>query len=168
MNCLPSTHSSHTRARRVRRKLIHRRAAAVVEMAAVLPVVILLICGVLEYGRYLMTLQVVQNAAREGCRYALAHTQPVTIGGVTSNNSTGDVLTRIHTYLAGVGLQSQNVQVYMSDAQGNNLGPWTNTQFGQFICVRITGNFHWVTPQLLFLPSQTPVTVQTIMRSEAN
>jgi Flp pilus assembly protein TadG len=137
-------------------------------MALVLPIVLLLLCGVLEYGRYLMTLHVVQNAAREGCRYALAHTEPITIAGVTSGNSTGDVLSRINSYLAGVGLQSQSVQVYMSDNQGNNLGPWTDTQFGQYICVRITGNFRWVTPQLLLLPSQTPVTVQALMRSEAN
>ncbi len=166
MNGLPWTLRFRTKRAGPRRAL--RRGAAVVEMAFVLPVVLLLLCGLLEYGRYLMTLHVVQNAAREGCRYALAHTDPITIGGVTSGNSTSDVLNRINAYLAGVGLQSQNIQVYMSDNQGNNLGPWTDTQFGQFICVRITGNFRWVTPQLLFLPSQTPVTVQALMRSEAN
>lgn len=137
-------------------------------MALVLPVVLLLLCGVLEYGRYLMTLHVVQNAVREGCRYALAHTEPITIAGTTAGNSTSDVLDRIHAHLAGVGLQNQTIQIYRSDTQGNNLGPWTGARFGELICVRITGDFRWVTPQLLFLPSQTPITIQALMRSEAN
>jgi len=165
MNSLWWTRSSRTRPLR---RGDRRRGAALVEMALVLPVILLLLCGVLEYGRYLMTLQVVQNAGREGCRYALAHTEPITIAGVTASNSTSEVVNRINTYLAGVGLHNQNIQIYKSDSQGNNLGSWTDTQFGEFICVRITGDFRWVTPQLLFLPSQTPVAVQALMRSEAN
>ena len=50
--------------------------------ALVLPVVIMFLFGILEYGRYVMTLQVLTNAAREGAHYALTHTQPVTIAGI--------------------------------------------------------------------------------------
>lgn len=151
-----------------RRHRTLRRGSTIVETALVLPFILLLLFGILEYGRYLMIQHVVNNAAREGCRYALAHTQPITISSTTTGNTTTDVTNKVSSFLAGLSLSSQNVQVYMSDSVGNNTGVWTNTKFGQYICVQITGNFNVITPTLLFMPGTIPVTVRAVMRSEAN
>jgi Flp pilus assembly protein TadG len=145
-----------------------RRGASAVEAGLVLPIVFLFIFGIFEYGRYVMTLQVMTNAAREGAHYALTHTQPVTIGGTTFGNTTSDVTTIINKSLAGRSLVSQNVQIYSSDSIGTNIGTWTDTQVGQCVCVRITGNFRVLLASLLGLPVNIPVVAQSVMRSESN
>jgi Flp pilus assembly protein TadG len=145
-----------------------RRGATTVEAALVLPMVVLFLFGIFEYGRYLMFMQVFTNAAREGAHYALAHTDPITIAGTTSGNANSDVTDAVNKALAGTQLTSQNVQVYASDSLGNNLGNWTSGQAGQSVCVRITGNYPVILPSLLHLASSIPVVAQAVMRSEGN
>jgi Flp pilus assembly protein TadG len=145
-----------------------RRGVAAVQAALVLPVVVLFLFGIFEYGRYLMFLQVFTNAAREGAHYALAHTDPITIAGTTSGNANSDVTNAVNKALAGQQLTNQNVQIYASDSLGNNLGTWTSGQAGQSVCVRITGNYPVIVPNLLHLASSIPVVAQAVMRSEGN
>jgi Flp pilus assembly protein TadG len=145
-----------------------RRGRSIVEAALVLPVVITFLFGILEYGRYLMTLQTITNAAREGAHYALTHTQPVTLGGVTYGNATSDVTNTINKALGGQGLTGQSVQIYASDSIGTNIGAWTSTQAGQSVCVRITGNYTVLLGRMLYLPNSIPVVAQAVMRSESN
>ncbi len=133
-----------------------------------LPVCILFILGVFEYGRYISMLQVANHSAREGVRYALTHTEVTVIDGVSQGNTDQDVINVVRRTLSTQQLENQNIQVYRSDDLGNNLGTWTDAEFGQLICVRITGNYRVITPQLLFLPSVIPIQIQSIMRSEAN
>lgn len=147
---------------------LRRRGAVAVEAALVLPMVIIFLFGILEYGRYVMTLQVMTNAAREGAHYALTHTQPVTIAGTTYGNATSDVTTIINKALASRSLVGQNVQIYCSDSIGTNIGLWTDTQVGQCVCVRITGNYPVLMANMLYLPVTIPVVAQSVMRSESN
>jgi len=51
----------------------HHRGQNAVEMALVLPVVIFVIIGVVEFSRAMFVRSVVYNAAREGARYAILH-----------------------------------------------------------------------------------------------
>ena len=48
-----------------------RHGAAVVEMALILPVFIMLVFGVIEFGRAMMISQLVTNSARDGARLAI-------------------------------------------------------------------------------------------------
>lgn len=50
------------------------RAAAIVEFAVVLPVLLTILFGIIEYGWVFMIRQTLQNAAREGCRVAILST----------------------------------------------------------------------------------------------
>lgn len=149
-----------------------RRGAAVIETALVLPMVLLFLFGIMEYGRYLLALQIFTNAAREGCRYAVTHTQPVTlVGGAdpgTFGNGTTDVTNTVNAFLGGQQLVNQTTQVYLSDSKGNNLGAWNNAQPGQFICVQITGNYTWMLPSLLGMPSTIPIAATSVMICEGN
>ena len=145
-----------------------RRASAIVETALVLPLMLLLLFGIMEYGRYVLSLQVVTNAAREGCRYAVTHTQPVTLGGATTGNATSDVTNTVSNFLIGQQLSSQSIQVYLSDSQGNNIGAWNGATPGQYVCVQITGNFQITVPRLLSFPSSIAVQAKSVMICEGN
>lgn len=68
-----------------------RRAATVVEMAVVAPVVFLLIFAVIEFSRMVMLQQALVNAAREGCRKAT----------LASTTSASDVDAVVRNYLEG-------------------------------------------------------------------
>ncbi|HEX4145918.1 MAG TPA: TadE/TadG family type IV pilus assembly protein [Pirellulales bacterium] len=153
---------------RHRKTRLHaRRGTAAVEAAMVLPITLLFMFGIIEYGRYVMTLQIVTSAARAGARYALTHVQPVVLNGVTYGNATTDVQNVVNTYLAGQSLSSQNVQVFASTTTGQNTGAWTSAEAGQSICVEITGNYVPLITMYLYLPSSIPMSVESVVRVES-
>ncbi|MCH7993958.1 MAG: pilus assembly protein [Planctomycetes bacterium] len=51
-----------------------RRGSAVVEFAVVLPLLLTILFGIIEYGYVFMVRQSLQHAAREGCRLASLQT----------------------------------------------------------------------------------------------
>lgn len=151
----------------------HRRAnrrdgSTIVQAAIVLPVVLMFLFGILEYSRYVMLLQIMTNAAREGCRYAVMHTDPVEINSVTYGSATSNVTTIATNMLGGQTLSSQAISVYASDALGNSTGTWENASAGTWITVKITGNFVSILPKFLGMPSTIPITAEAVMRSEGN
>lgn len=50
-----------------------QRGQALVETALVLPIFLLVLYSIIEFGRYVYTAQVLNDAAREGTRYAIVH-----------------------------------------------------------------------------------------------
>jgi Flp pilus assembly protein TadG len=153
---------------RHRRTRMHaRRGTAAVEAALVLPVTLLFMFGIIEYGRYVMTLQILNAAARAGARYALSHVQPVVLNGVTYGNATSDVQNVVTTALAGQSLAGQSIQVFESTTTGTNIGAWTSAQAGQSVCVQITGNYIPIISRYLYLPATIPVTVRSVTRVES-
>jgi len=162
-NCDPTEGDPPAGGRRKR-----RQGSTIVQVAIVLPVILLFLFGILEYSRYVMLLQVMTNAAREGCRYAVMHTDPVVIGATTYGSATSNVTTIITNVLGGQTLSSQTINIYASDALGNNTGTWESAPAGQWITVQITGNFTSILPKLLFMPTTIPITAEVVMRSEGN
>src|SRR3954463_11222957 len=70
-----------------------RCGAAAVEFAIVAPLLVILVLGLIEFGRVLMVQQVLTNAAREGCRTA-----------VLEGSTTSDVNTTVSNYLTASGI----------------------------------------------------------------
>ena len=70
------------------RQSARERGAAAVEMALVLPVLILLVGGIIDLGRAFMTEILVTNAAREGTRVATVVRDPADLGQVTTRAAT--------------------------------------------------------------------------------
>jgi len=144
------------------RSTARRDGGTLVEFAVVISLFLLLAFGIFEYSRMIMMRQLVENAAREGARFAVVHTY---------DSTTPDVEARVRQRFAGLDGQLQNltIQVFRCDAAtGANLGPWTDAQFGQSICVRVTGNFNTVLPSFLFMRNPIPIEGRVIMNSEAN
>ena len=84
------------------RRWLHRacqeKGAALIETAFVLPIMLLVCVGILEFGRAYQTWQVVTNAAREGARVAILPEYPDT-----------SVTARVRTYLKNGGLPASIV-----------------------------------------------------------
>jgi Flp pilus assembly protein TadG len=138
-----------------------RRGAVVVETAVVLSVCLVLVFGVYEYGRIVMMKNLLDNAAREGARYAVVH---------TGDQTTTSIQNWVQSYLAGqdAQLQSLTIQVFLADANGNNIGTWTNAQFGQYIAVQIDADYSLMTPTFLMVQSSVHLRCVSAMYSEAN
>lgn len=70
--------------RLLRKRGTDRKGAAMVEMAVCFPIFMLMLLGVIEFGRALMVSQLLTSAAREGCREAI-------IDGATKSSVESDV-----------------------------------------------------------------------------
>src|SRR5689334_15637197 len=67
-------------------RLRRAQGAAAVEMALVLPLLMLLVLGALDWGYYFFVAQIVTNAAREGARAGTLH--ETAAEGVSDANTT--------------------------------------------------------------------------------
>jgi Flp pilus assembly protein TadG len=143
------------------------KAVTLVETAIVLSIVILLLFGVYEYGRFLMVQQVMNNAAREGARYAVVN---------TGTAQTSDIVAQVNTFLAPVqnsftsaptvtvsGVALVNGEV----PAGTVLSSWNQASPTDGIVINIQGTYQ-VMPPMLSLPSTIPLTAQSVMYSEGN
>ncbi len=103
------------RRRILRRRDSHRaRAAAVVEFAVVLPLLLLILFGIIEYGYTFMVRLTVQHAAREGCRVAsLSTSTPAEVAAKVAQAMGGRAYTL--TTVAGICEETVTVTVPRDD-----------------------------------------------------
>lgn len=80
--------------KRGRGKAERRRAGAIVEFAVVLPLLLTILFGIIEYGYVFMVRQTLQHAAREGCRLAVLQTSVSPYTNVTAR--VDEVMTAAH------------------------------------------------------------------------
>jgi Flp pilus assembly protein TadG len=125
-----------------------RRGAALVEFAIVAPVVILLVFGMIEYGRVAMVKQSLTNATREGAREAVL--DGATVGGVK---------TVVNSFLTTCRISGATVTV--------SPDPLSAAKFGDKITVTVQVPFSSVTwlPTPQFFAGKT-LSASTVMRRE--
>lgn len=138
-----------------------RTAATTVELAAVIVVFTMILFGILEYGLIVYTQNVVENAAREGARYGVVN--------VTDTTMVTDTQAVVKNFMCGLDtkMTGYNCDVYLADANGNNIGTATSATFGQYVCVDVQVTYKPMTPGLLFLKNFT-IRSKSSMGSEAN
>jgi Flp pilus assembly protein TadG len=140
-----------------------------VETAIVIGAALMFMLAIFEYGRFVMIGQVMQNAAREGARFAVAH---------TADQPPPNVPAYVQAYMAGqdVNLAGFSATVYQADTSGNPLpGNWYDAPFGQGIGVQVNGTYTPVvlsllsdnTPVSLF-PNSVAMQTKAVMFSEGN
>lgn len=78
------------RAGRARRE----RGAELIEFALILPLILVLIMGIFDFGLAFQRYEVITNAAREGAR----------LGSLAANYSVADIQGRVNTYCVAAGL----------------------------------------------------------------
>ncbi|MEW6751086.1 MAG: TadE/TadG family type IV pilus assembly protein [Candidatus Latescibacterota bacterium] len=116
---------------------------AVVEFALVLPILFLLVFGITEFGRALMTSNVLYSAAREGARLAA-------IG-----SDAAAVTARVNEVLDAASVEDAGRSITVT-------GPGV----GRTVTVAVQADFAVLTAQVLSLPSIIRLGASTAMRSE--
>lgn len=131
-----------------RRPAQARRGAAVVEFAAVAPVLFLLIFGMIEFGRMVMVQQVLTNASREGARV-----------GILDGATNSEVTNVVNNYLTAANINGAQVET-----DPKNIA---SAGAGDSVKVIVTVDFNKVTwlPAPIFLGGKG-LTATTVMRRE--
>ncbi len=146
----------------LRKSQVARTGATAVETAAVVVVFLMLLFGILEYCRLIYVQQVVQNAAREGARFAIVNSYDPAL--------VADTQAKVQTYMGGLdkSLKSYTCQVYAADINTNNIGSPNNAPFGQYICVDVALTYSPIVPSLLYMNKTLIIRSKCCMGSEAN
>jgi Flp pilus assembly protein TadG len=91
------------------RRRSRSRGQALVEFALVAPIFFIMLFALIDFGRYVYYVQILNNAAREGARYAIVHgskgipsSGPAETGTVSSDPSGANVKSTVRNYLVGV------------------------------------------------------------------
>jgi Flp pilus assembly protein TadG len=148
--------NSRTRRRRSGRTLV--------ETALVVNLMMVILLAVFEYGRLIMIKQIVDNAAREGARFAVVSTN------TNPPTTQAQIVSTVSGFLVNQPLANLNIQVYEADpTTGNNIGPWSSAPFGEDIAVQIDADYQPMLPATFgILPTSLHVLTKSVMRSEAN
>ena len=150
---------------RLRSRREPRGGTTLVEFAFAAAALVMVVFGIFEYSRFVFLLQVAENAAREGARYAVVHT-----GDGTTKQQVIDEVTRRMAGRQGdlVGYDVEVLNVNPDTGAQISGTQWNDAAFGNSISVRITGNYKPLLPVLLHMSSTIPVRITSMMASEAN
>ena len=133
----------------VRRPGRLERAQGVVEMALVMPIFILLVMGVVDFGMGLRAYVTVNNSSREGARYAIV------CPSILDDDA---VKARVANYSNGL-VTTGNVYVTWQT-------PSQRCKSGDSVKVEATTNYQFITPLGAFLPGPLRLTASSTMRAE--
>jgi Flp pilus assembly protein TadG len=128
---------------RLRHRACHRgRGQALVEFSLVAPIFFLVLFAIIDIGRYVYYVQVLNNAAREGARYAIVHgTNSVAPTGPPEDPSGGAVRGVVRTYAVGV-IGRADASVLAIAASWNP----DNNHRGSTVTVEVVYSFHSLIP----------------------
>ena len=129
------------------RKQCKQRGATLVEAALTLSVFIILIMGILEFGRASSIRHIVTNAAREGARYSVAP-----FPGTATLPDNAAVTARVQQFLAsgGISASDPNVKVVVTQNYSESINGATTT----FTTVEVTVPYTFAYFPLQALTSQ--------------
>jgi Flp pilus assembly protein TadG len=118
------------------------RGQALVEFAFVAPIFFLMLFGIIDFGRYVYYVQILNNSAREGARYAIVHGsnsfQPT---GPTPDDPTIEAVVRKYA----VGVVGNGAVLDIDSIWGTPPNPPSNNR-GQKVHVTVTYAFHSLIP----------------------
>jgi Flp pilus assembly protein TadG len=125
------------------------RGAAAVEFAILLPVLMLILFGIVEFGMIMYSREVITNASREGARAGIVQ--------ATAKPTAGAIQTVVTNYLTGTGINPSAVTINIAGA--GLTAPNT-------LMVTVTYPYNFFAPGILGLGNSINLTGQTVMRHE--
>lgn len=132
--------------RLIKKLLGEKRGQALVELALILPILIVILMGTMEFGRIFHSYLVITNASREGAR-----------AGVVGLDDTG-IRTKVKDVATSLSL---------SDTQINITPGYSSRSRGVPLTVQVDYSVSLVTPVLgVAVPNPFPLTASTTMRVE--
>jgi Flp pilus assembly protein TadG len=127
---------------------LNQKGGASVEFAVVLPLLMLLICGTIEFGVLFYNKQVVTNASREAVRAGIAGANNAAMQQIAANYCGNRLIGLKHTITSG----AVSVVVAPPDAQND-------------LTVSVSLNYEFLFGALIGI-NQTQVSGKTVMRME--
>ena len=134
----------------------NQNGAAIVEFAVLLPLLILFVFGIIEFGTLLYDQQILTNASREGARAGIVQQNP-RVDPASIDNV-------VQTYCSNYLITFGNTNSPITTLTGYN----SNAVFGQDLKVTVTYNY-----QFLVIPNFVPglnslrtMMAETLMRYE--
>ena len=128
---------------------LNERGASAVEFAILLPVLMLILFGTIEFGMMMYSREVLTNASREGARAGIVQQTP--------KPTVGQIQGIVTTYLTNTGINPANVTVNVTGAGG---------VFPNNLTVSASYPYRFFTPGILGLGNSITLTTQTVMRHE--
>jgi hypothetical protein len=104
-----------------------------VEFAIILPFLAVLIFGIIDLGRAAFYFSTIQNAAREGARYAV----------VSPNEDSSGIINRVKARVIGINPTDTNLDIGLGDDIDDPLDDWDSDDFVQ---VQVNYSFRIATP----------------------
>src|SRR5690348_15397004 len=133
-------------------KKLNECGAVAAEFAILLPALLLIVFGTMEFGLMMYGREVVTNATREGARYGIVAGPPTITGA--------QMITQATNYLTGTGVSAASVTFTAPACCGAT---------GTAVTLNATYRYPWIVPYIpmvLGLPSPFPLTITTTMRHE--
>jgi Flp pilus assembly protein TadG len=147
---------------------VHERGAAAVEFALVLPVLVMILLGVVDFGMVVNAQAIVADAARQGARAvslggdsaagvtAAAKSSQSLLGFSTTSSPTVPVIA-VTCYAEGT----------TSFVAANAESSCSVAETGDIVVVTVTYVYKWISPAVFGLPGTSSVVKQAYMRIEA-
>jgi Flp pilus assembly protein TadG len=135
---------------KTRSLLIERKGSAAVEFAIVLPVLLLFVFGIVEWGLYMFNRHVITDASREGARNGIVAADPrVTVDKITQvvDDYSNDYLV---TFADSKPSPVVNVSLDNAGTVTSNTGCPAGAAFGQYLAVEVRYDYTF-----LLLPALT-------------
>jgi Flp pilus assembly protein TadG len=151
---------------KIGRRSSRLRGNAVLDLALVMPVLLALTFGAMEYGYALYLKHTLQGAAREGARAAV-------VAGATAT----DVQTAVDNAMNAAGFAQAKyvrppaITAMTSTTPATAITPWTSAPMGAQITVTVTANWgtagvHVLPTYLMGIPTTKNISGATTMRKE--
>lgn len=150
------------------RKLFHPgrdRGAAAVEFALVLPILVMLLVGMVDFGMATNAQAIVGNAARDGARAASLGAKS-TDACKAALKASSSLLGFAETGSCGTSVPSISVTCQGPGGAACSSGYDTSREIGGTAVVTVTYVYHWISPGILGLPGETTITKSAYMRIE--
>ncbi|HRT60877.1 MAG TPA: pilus assembly protein [Syntrophales bacterium] len=133
----------------IRRFLIDRRGTTAVEYALVIPMFVLMVFAIIDFGWYFFTQHTIQYATREGVRLALVGRTIVREGHPLSREAS--IMTTIReNAAAAVRSGGLDISIYEIDADYSDPDNWQGVQdaggAGSYMRVRTIYHYRFLTP----------------------
>ena len=131
---------------------LNDRGVAAAEFALLLPVLLMILFGIIEFGMIMYGREVVTNASREGARAGIVQRMPP----LTAE----EIISVATNYLTGTGINPGQVTIAVPASGGITGTPVT---------VTATYNYPWLipyVPTLLGMPTPFPIAMSTTMLHE--
>lgn len=139
-----------------RRRILNRsdRAQSLVEFALIVPILLILVFGIIDFGMGLRAYISLSSATREGARFAIVGNAPGTFaaGGTGEcNGSTGTTAVgRVCQTISGLNLANlQDVNIQVCDTAAPpvcSAATTSNMASGESIHVTANYQYHYITP----------------------